>query len=122
MNSIDGARALNLAEIASLTGAVARGGTALSHRITGIAPIDHAGPGDLTFLDNPKSAAALATTEAGAVLTTERFASQVPPSVNLLLTREPYRAFVMVAREFYRDRLRPTSPYEADGGMAGAAG
>ena len=120
MSSTGSARSLTLAEIASLTGAVARDGTALSHRITGIAPIDHAGPGDLTFVDNPKFVAALAAAKAGAVLTTKQFAGQVPPSVNLLLTREPYRAFVMVAREFYRDRLRPASPYEADGVMPGA--
>src|SRR5207248_7445922 len=69
---------------------------------------------------NPKFAAALATARAGAVLTTERFEAQVPVGVNLLRTREPYRAFVLVAREFYRDRLRPTSPYEADGVMPGA--
>ena len=120
MTSTGSARTLTLAEIVSLTGAVPRDGTALAHRITGIAPIDHAGPGDLTFVDNPKFAAALATTRAGAVLTTERFEAHVPASVNLLRTREPYRAFVMVAREFYRDRLRPTSPYEADGVMPGA--
>src|SRR5262249_23981854 len=120
MSSTGSAKSLTLAEIASLTGAVARDGAALAHRITGIAPIDHAGPGDLTFIDNPKFAASLAVTKAGAVLTTERFENHVPAGVNLLRTREPYRAFVMVAREFYRDRLRPTSPYEADGVMPGA--
>jgi UDP-3-O-[3-hydroxymyristoyl] glucosamine N-acyltransferase len=120
MTSTGSARTLTLAEIVSLTGAVPRDATALARRITGIAPIDHAGPGDLTFVDNPKFAAALAVTRAGAVLTTERFEAHVPASVNLLRTREPYRAFVMVAREFYRDRLRPTSPYEADGVMPGA--
>jgi UDP-3-O-[3-hydroxymyristoyl] glucosamine N-acyltransferase len=113
-------RSLTLAEIVSLTGAVPRDGVALTHPITGIAAIDHAGPGDLTFVDNPKFAAALAVTRASAVLTSEKFESHVPASVNLLRTREPYRAFVMVAREFYRDRLRPTSPYEAVGVMPGA--
>jgi len=114
------AKPLTLAEIASLTGAVPRDGTALAHSIANVAPIDCAGPDDLTFIDNPKFAAALAATRAGAVLTTERFEALVPAGVNLLRTREPYRAFVLVAREFYRDRLRPTSPYEADGVMPGA--
>ena len=114
------AKSLTLAEIASLTGAVPRDGTALAHSIANVAPIDCAGPDDLTFIDNPKFAAALAATRAGAVLTTERFEALVPAGVNLLRTREPYRAFVLVAREFYRDRLRPTSPYDADGVMPGA--
>jgi UDP-3-O-[3-hydroxymyristoyl] glucosamine N-acyltransferase len=118
--SSTGTKSLTLAEIASLTGAVPRDGTALSHRITNIAPIDRAGPGDLTFIDAPKFAAALSTTKAGAVLTAKRFEAQAPAAVNLLRAREPYRAFVMVAREFYRERLRPASPYEADGVMAGA--
>jgi len=120
MSRTGSAKSLTLAEIASLTGAAPRDGAVLSDRITGIAPIDHAGPGDLTFVDNPKFAAALAATRAGAVLTSEKFESHVPAAVNLLRTLEPYRAFVMVAREFYRDRLRPTSPYESVGVMPGA--
>jgi UDP-3-O-[3-hydroxymyristoyl] glucosamine N-acyltransferase len=120
MSSIGSGKSLTLAEIVALTGAASRDGTALSHRVTGIAPIDQAGPGDLTFIDNPKFAPLLATTRAGAVLATDRFEPQVPPGINMLRTREPYRAFVLVAREFYRDRLRPASPYEADGVMPGA--
>jgi UDP-3-O-[3-hydroxymyristoyl] glucosamine N-acyltransferase len=120
MSPTGSAKSLTLAEVASLTGAVPRDGTALSHRITNIAPIDRAGSADLTFIDNPRFAAALAATRAGAILATKRFESQVPPGVNLLCAREPYRAFVTVAREFYRDRLRPASPYEADGVMPGA--
>jgi len=111
---------LTLADIASLTGAVPRDGSNLSYRITNVAPIDYAGPGDLAFLESNKFADALATTGAGAVLTVERFAPRVPAGVNLLLTRKPYQAFVTVAREFHRGRLRPTSPFEADGVMPGA--
>src|SRR5215472_7715155 len=115
MSSLVSATSLTVAEIASLTGAVSRDGTALAHRISNIAPIDEAGPADLTFFDNPKFASVLATTKAGVVLTTKRFECKVPAPINVLLAREPYRAFVMVAREFHRDRLRPASPYEADG-------
>ncbi len=111
---------LTLADIASLTGAVPCKSAILSHRITNVAPIDHAGPSDLAFLESNKFADALATTGAGAVLTLERFAPRVPAGVNMLLTREPYRDFVTVAREFHRGRLRPTSPFEADGVMSGA--
>jgi UDP-3-O-[3-hydroxymyristoyl] glucosamine N-acyltransferase len=120
MTSVSSAKALSLADIVSLTGAVPRDGTHLLHPIDNVAPIDHAGPTDLTFLDNPKFIARLGTSKAGAILTTTRLACHVPPHIGLLRTREPYRAFVTVAREFYRDRLRPASPYEADGVMAGA--
>src|SRR5215472_2348923 len=111
---------LTLADIVSLTSATPGERADLSHRITNVAPIDQAGPTDLAFFESNKFADALATTGAGAVLTTEKFASHIPPRVNVLLSREPYRAFVMVAREFHRGRLRPPSPFEADGVMPGA--
>jgi UDP-3-O-[3-hydroxymyristoyl] glucosamine N-acyltransferase len=111
---------LTLADIVSLTGATPRDGADLSHRITNVAPIDHAGSHDLAFFESSKFADALATTGAGAVLMTEKFAPRVRAGVNVLLSRQPYRTFVMVAREFHRGRLRPTSPFEADGVMPGA--
>jgi len=120
MVSMDSRMSLTLADIVSLTGAAPRAGADLSHRITNVAPIDCAGSGDLAFMESGKFADALATTGAGAVLTAEKFAARVPAGVNVLLTREPYRAFVAVAREFHRGRLRPKSPFEADGVMPGA--
>ena len=114
-------RSLNVADIVSLTGAVPREGTELSHSIAQIAPIDQAGPADLTFLDNPRFAAALATTRAGIVLTAERFARSAPKALNLLFSPDPYRAFVVVAREIYSGRLRPASGYESSGVAAGAS-
>jgi UDP-3-O-[3-hydroxymyristoyl] glucosamine N-acyltransferase len=118
--SLGSPASLTLADIASLTGAVLGENADLSHRITNVAPIDHAGPSDLAFIESNKFTDALATTGAGAVLTIERFATRVPAGVNLLLSREPYNAFVTVAREFHRGRLRPASPFEADGVMPGA--
>jgi UDP-3-O-[3-hydroxymyristoyl] glucosamine N-acyltransferase len=119
--AVANSRPLTVADIASLTGAVPREGTELSHCIAQIAPIDEAGPADLTFLENVKFAEALATTRAGAVLTAERFARTAPKGLNLLLSPEPYRAFVAVAREIYRGRLRPASPYESCGVAPGAS-
>jgi UDP-3-O-[3-hydroxymyristoyl] glucosamine N-acyltransferase len=111
---------LTVAEIVSLTGAAPRDGANLSHCISNLAPIDRAGPTDLTFLDNAKFAAALASTDAGAVLTTERFAPQAPSGVTVLLVRKPYEAFVAVARELYRGALRPTSVFGTSGIALGA--
>ncbi len=56
--------ALSVAEIATLTGAEPRSKTDLGRRISDVAPLDRAGPRDLTFIDNPKYAAALAVTRA----------------------------------------------------------
>jgi UDP-3-O-[3-hydroxymyristoyl] glucosamine N-acyltransferase len=106
---------LSIGEIAALTGSEPRPGTDLARRITNIAPIDLAGPQDLTFLDNFKFTSELATTRAGAILISGRFEPQAPAHLTTLRSSEPYKAFVVVMREFYRSSLRPTSPYGGDG-------
>src|SRR5262245_14274064 len=111
---------LTLGEIAALTGAEPRAGAALDRRITGIAALDRATPRDLVFLDNPKYANQATTTAAGACLAADRLAGGVPERVSVLLAREPYRAFVEVARTLFPDALRPSSLFEASGVAPGA--
>ena len=111
---------LSLREIAALVSGEAPEGADLDLRINGIAPLDRAGPNDLSFLDNPKDVAVAATTAAGICLTTERFAQALPPRVCVLRVREPYRALVEVARALFPDALRPTSLFDAGGVLPGA--
>src|SRR6266403_184574 len=111
---------LTVAEIASMTGAEPSEGADLSRRLTGIAPVDRAGAKDLTFVADPKFTTALASTKAGAVLTSERFARHVPEGVAVLRLRNPYEAFVAVARKIYRGALRPTSVFGTHGVAPGA--
>ncbi len=111
---------LTIAEIAALTGARPREGAKLELRIVSIAPLDRAGPSDLAFLDNAKYADGLGTTRAGACLVAERFESRAPHGLNLLRTREPYRAFVTVARTLFPGALRPSSLFETQGIAPGA--
>jgi UDP-3-O-[3-hydroxymyristoyl] glucosamine N-acyltransferase len=111
----------SVAEIASLTGAEPCQGADLSRRLTGIAPVDLAAAGDLTFVSETKFAAALASTKAGAVLTTERFARQAPDGVTVLRVRKPYDAFVAVARKIYSSALRPISVFGTEGVSSGAS-
>lgn len=111
---------LSIAEIASLTGAEPCEGVELSRRISNIAPIDQAGATDLAFFENAKFTEALTSTQAGAVLTTERFASQAPSDVSVLCVLKPYEAFVAVSRQFYRGALCPTSVFGTSGIAPGA--
>ena len=112
---------LSAGEIAALTGAEPQAGAKLDRRITGIAPLDRAGPGDLTFIDHEKFAGELASARAGICLTTGRFADRVPAHVTLLIAREPYRAFVTAARALFPDALRPSSLSEAAGANPAAS-
>jgi UDP-3-O-[3-hydroxymyristoyl] glucosamine N-acyltransferase len=102
---------LSVAEIAALTGAEPRTGADIGRRLTGIAPIDCAGPTDLTFLSDVRFAGALPATEAGALLTDARFAHRAPERVAVLCVNKPYDAFVAIARKIYGAALRPQSTF-----------
>jgi UDP-3-O-[3-hydroxymyristoyl] glucosamine N-acyltransferase len=110
---------LTLDEIASVTGAAIASRVRRADRIVNIAPLDRAGPSDLTFLESRNFAAAAAATQAGACLTTETLAKELPNHVSVLTIREPYRAFVLAARELFPQALRPSS-LSKPGNFAGA--
>ena len=111
---------LTIAQIAEMTGAKPRGPVDAARTIGGLAPLNRAGPNDLTFLDNAKYTGGLKAARPGVCLISERFAADAPASMPLLVTRDPYRAFVAVARALYPDALRPSSLFEAEGVAPGA--
>jgi UDP-3-O-[3-hydroxymyristoyl] glucosamine N-acyltransferase len=108
-------KGLTAAEIVALTGAVARAGTPLERRIAGIAPLDRAGPNELSFMQNVKYESQYAATHAGVCLVSNRFAAAAPAHVAVLVTPAPFRAFVMAAHALYPDAKRPSSLFAASG-------
>ena len=112
---------MTVGEIAKLTGAEPRPGTDLAYRITDIAPIDLAGPNDLTFFYNPKFMAELASTRAGACLMAQRFEPRAPKHLNVLRARRPQEAFTVVVRAMYRGALRPQPVFGGEGVAASAS-
>lgn len=67
--------------------------------ITGVAGIETAGPGQLTFVANPKYAAAARTTKASAVILTENFPA-LPTA--MLRSKNPYLDFARALELFYQ--------------------
>jgi len=67
--------------------------------ITGVAGIEEAGPGQLTFISNPKYAHHAQTTRASAILVTPDFAPVPTPT---LRTLNPYLAFAHAVGLFYQ--------------------
>jgi UDP-3-O-[3-hydroxymyristoyl] glucosamine N-acyltransferase len=116
-----GSAGLTVAEIASLAEAEPCEGADLSRRLTGIAPVDRADANDLSFVADAKFAAALNSTRAGAVLTSECSAQHAPKGTTVLRVRKPYNAFVTVARAMYRSALPPTSVFGNSGIAPSAA-
>ena len=111
---------LTVGEIAALTHAKLRDGDPADRRIGNIAPLDSAGPFDISFLDNSKYLDAFANTRAGACLIAPRFAASAPRGPALLETRHPYPAFVAVTRKLFSEMLRPSSLFATKGRAASA--
>jgi UDP-3-O-[3-hydroxymyristoyl] glucosamine N-acyltransferase len=106
---------VTIGEIAALTGAAPPIGAPLDRVIADIAALDRARPSDLTYLDSAKHTDALVTTRAGACLTTEQLADRAPAGVVVLRVKEPFHAFVTVARHLHPDSLRPSSLFDIAG-------
>ncbi|HXA26532.1 MAG TPA: UDP-3-O-(3-hydroxymyristoyl)glucosamine N-acyltransferase [Acetobacteraceae bacterium] len=76
--------------------------------LIGVAPLQTAEPGDVSFLDNRKYASALAETRAGAVIVHPDMAERVPGTAVAIITTEPYVAWARVATLFH-----PVAPARA---------
>ena len=92
-----------LKELADLVGGKIIGDPAVV--ITSVNTLEAAGPGELTFLSNPKYQRQLATTKAAAVIVSPEF-SAAP--ANLLQVADPYFALRQVMVELYGFRRQPT--------------
>src|SRR5271169_6739029 len=89
---------MKLAQIAAILGAALEP-AAPDLEITGVAGIEDAGPGQLTFGVNPKYAPAARTTKAAAVIVAETFPGTGKP---LLRSKNPYLAFARALELFYQ--------------------
>jgi UDP-3-O-[3-hydroxymyristoyl] glucosamine N-acyltransferase len=67
----------------------------------GVAPLNEAGPAEVSFLDNSRYFAALAETRAGAVVLQPEMASRVPAGCLPVLSPVPYLAFARIAALFH---------------------
>ena len=110
----------SIAEVAAWTGAKLPDGIDATARLAAVAPLDQAGPGALTFLDNPRYAADLRRTRASACFVTTRHAPDVPVDTAALVVSEPYRAIAAVLARLYPDALRPGSVFGGAGLSPGA--
>src|SRR5271169_3863357 len=68
--------------------------------ITGVSGIEHAQPGQLTFVHNPKYASAARTTKASAVIVDDKFPAI---ATGMLRTRNAYLAWSKAIALFYQE-------------------
>lgn len=89
---------MKLSDVAGLVGGELVGKTDVE--ITGVAPIGQAGPGDLTFVANPRYRPLLKTTRASAAIVDRETEW---PDLALIRHANPYYAFLLVLRHFHPD-------------------
>ena len=90
-----------LADLAVIAGASLANSADGDRTIKDVAPIDQAGPNDITFLDNKRYLEALAQSRAAACVMAAANAARAPAGMALLFSDAPYMAFAKIARAFY---------------------
>jgi len=101
----------SLDALAALSGATLRDPASGERLVADVAPLESAGPEDLTFLDNRKYLDAFVRSRAGAAFVDERAIGNAPAGMALLVARNPYRAFARAAQAFYP--AAPVTPRRA---------
>jgi UDP-3-O-[3-hydroxymyristoyl] glucosamine N-acyltransferase len=83
-------------------------GAIAARLFTGVAPLQTAGPAEVSFLDNRRYAGLLGNTKAGAVIVHPEMAGAVPAGTAALVTPEPYLGWARIAALFHPPA--PTMP------------
>jgi len=92
---------LSLAEIARHTGGTLVGDGAAERRIRGVAPLDAAGPAELSFIANARYLPYLPSTAAGALLVPEALDVEAPPGLACIRVADPHAALAVVLPLLY---------------------
>lgn len=111
---------MTLEALCAATGAVLANPADAQRKVRGIAPLESADEGALSFLDNSKYAEHAVTTGAEACFLSEKFKDKLAPGCAALISREPYRAFAKAATLLFPTSARPQSIFGGTGVSPGA--
>ena len=95
----------SLRVIASSIGAELGADADPERELKDVRPLDGAGEGDLSFVDNPKYLPALSKTHASVCIVPPKFVRKLPGGTTGLVMPEPYRGFAKATALFYPDSL-----------------
>jgi UDP-3-O-[3-hydroxymyristoyl] glucosamine N-acyltransferase len=104
---------LTLGEAAVIAGGTLERGDA-TRRITGLGPLDQAGPDEASFFENRRYAAQLAATKACVVVLAAEYLAKLPEGVAAIVTPQPYLGFARIAARLHprpapRPGIHPTA-------------
>ena len=95
-----------LARLAELSGAEMAAGTDPNLSFDDVAPLDVAGPGQFSFLDNRRYVDQFVLSGAEGCVVHPSLAAKAPEGMALLLSADPYRAYAAIAAAFYPEPER----------------
>ncbi len=101
--------------LAERTGATLGGDLEPGRLLRDVAPLDTAGPENLSFLDNRKYLEAFRRSRAGAAVVRPELIGEAPPGMTLLVTPSPHRVYSLAAQAFYPEP--PPTPGVAPGAV-----
>jgi len=115
-----------LARIAETAGADCLNSTDDNRTFSDVMPIDVAGPGDVSFLDNKKYRDKFKVSQAGACIVAPDVVDLAPKGMCLLVSPQPYHAYARVAALFYPPRtavgfIEPSALIARDATVSSAA-
>lgn len=90
-----------LGELAEATGTTLSDPEAASRSMTDVAPLDKAGPEEISFLDNRKYVDQFKTSKAGACIVHPDMVEFAPQDVVCLIADLPHKAYALAAQKFY---------------------
>lgn len=92
---------LTLAELAEISGARLQTGADRDRVVVDVAPLETAGPDQVSFLDSKRYVEAFMRSKAGACIVNPDFTDRAPDGMALLLSEKPYKTYALVALAFY---------------------
>ena len=101
--------AVNVADIAQLTGSELLTKQFADRKIEHLASLDNATPDSLVFLEGKKNETALGSLKAAAVLCSQAQAGLIPKDVAVLISRSPHRDFAAIGRKLFEQAVHPRS-------------
>lgn len=104
---------LSLGAVAALTGAVLPEAANPDQVIGNVASLERAGAADAAYCEGRRYAALLRKTKAGACFVRKGEVAIVPEGTVPLVSDQPHRAFVTLARHFYPGAVRTAPPVGA---------
>ncbi len=90
-----------LAKLAALTDSQISQNSDPTLKLVDVAPLDSAGPQQLSFLDNRKYIYAFEKTKAGACILAPDLLPRAPKGMALLISSVPYKSYALAAQAFY---------------------